>query len=167
MNLGTGLYAYLPTYLPTRPNAGFDFHLCPPRSRNPKGGKTLKLGSATCSFAFAQFGLQEPTLFRALCCSLRPSWCSCFSSLLFCPPVDRPDATVERCFISAAFFLLHLRVFQVLLWTVVGFFTPVLCFSRQVRLFVTCTMDIVSEPFPLLSWFGFRFLQGFCMYVCS
>jgi hypothetical protein len=46
-------------------------------------------------------------------------------------PIDRPDATVERCFISAAFFLLHLKVFQVLLWTVVGFFTPVLCFSRK------------------------------------
>ncbi len=32
-----------------------------------------------------------------------------FSPLVFCPPIDRPDATVERCFISAAFFLLHLK----------------------------------------------------------
>lgn len=91
------------------------------------------------------------------------------SSCVLPPPIDRPDATVERCFISAAFFLLHLKVFQVLLWTVVGFFTPVLCFSRKVRLFVTCTMDIVSEPFPLLSWFGFPFstrLLYVCMYLC-
>ncbi len=91
------------------------------------------------------------------------------SSCVLPPPIDRPDATVERCFISAAFFLLHLKVFQVLLWTVVGFFTPVLCFSRKVRLFVTYTMDIVSEPFPLLSWFGFPFstrLLYVGMYVC-
>ncbi len=91
------------------------------------------------------------------------------SSCVLPPPIDRPDATVERCFISAAFFLLHLKVFQVLLWTVVGFFTPVLCFSRKVRLFVTCTMNIVSEPFPLLSSFGFPFsarLLYVCMYVC-
>ncbi len=120
-------------------------------------------------FCLCAFGLQEPTQLRALCCSFRPS-CSCFSPLVFLAPIDRPDATVERCFISAAFLLLHLKVSQVLLWRVVGFFTPVLCFSRKVRLFVTCAMDIVSEPFPLLSWFGFPFstrLLYVCMYVCS